>query len=39
LSEAPQPKIAAMLIVSGVMFGAMALCGGIVWLVGWAIHK
>jgi hypothetical protein len=39
MSEAPQPKIAAMVIVSAMFFGVMALCGGIVWLVGWALHR
>lgn len=39
MSEAPQPKIAAMVIVSAMFFGVMALCGGIVLLVSWAIHK
>jgi nitrate reductase gamma subunit len=39
MSESPSPKWQAMAIVSAVMFGVMALCGGIVLLVSWAIHK
>jgi hypothetical protein len=39
MSEAPQPKIAAMAIVTAAFAGVMALCGGIVLLVSWAIHK
>jgi hypothetical protein len=40
MSEAPEPKIAAMAIVTAAFAGVgMALCAGIVWLVGWAIHR
>jgi hypothetical protein len=39
VTETPQPKIAAMVIVSAMFFGVMAFAAGFVWLVGWAIHK
>jgi hypothetical protein len=37
--ETPEPKIAAMVIVSAMFFGVMAFAAGIVLLVSWAIHK
>jgi hypothetical protein len=39
VSESPSPKWQAMAAVTAAFVGVMALCGGIVWLVGWAIHK
>jgi hypothetical protein len=39
MSEAPEPKIAAMAIVTAAFAGVMAFAAGIVWLVGWAIHR
>jgi uncharacterized membrane protein YgdD (TMEM256/DUF423 family) len=39
MSESPEPKLAAMAIVTAAFVGVMAPCGGIVLLVSWAIHK
>jgi hypothetical protein len=38
MSEAPQRKWQAAVIVGAMLFGVMAACGGFVWFVGWFRH-